>query len=296
MTKIKKLKTAILLSIFYFLFSSSAYAARLYFEPDAGAFSLDSTFSVNVKLDAENQEINAVDVNLSFPSDICKTKDFSDGGSIVNFWVRKPKAEGSRISFSGLIAGGFKGKDGQLIKIFMNCGEGNGSLIFQYNSQALLNDGKGTPASLKISDFQFLISKQIPISKTPISEIKDIEPPESFEPQIGKDPAVFDGKWFLVFATQDKQSGIDYYAVYESASKKDTARIEANDWTRAESPYLLKDQALKSFVYVKALDKAGNERIAALSPQNAIKWYDGWQIWGIITITIIVGWLILKKF
>ena len=31
-----------------------------------------------------------------------------------------------------------------------------------------------------------------------------------------KDPNVFDGKWFLVFAALDKGSGIDHYEVMET--------------------------------------------------------------------------------
>jgi hypothetical protein len=37
-----------------------------------------------------------------------------------------------------------------------------------------------------------------------------------------------------------------------------------SDWRRAESPYVLKDQARSSDIRVKAVDVAGNERIALI--------------------------------
>jgi len=44
--------------------------------------------------------------------------------------------------------------------------------------------------------------------------------------------------------------------------------VEGADWIETESPRLLKDQELKSHIYVKAIDKAGNETIAAVEPQE----------------------------
>jgi len=129
-------------------------------------------------------------------------------------------------------------------------------------------------------------------------------------PEVSRDPNIFDGKWFLVFATQDKGSGIDHYEVLERRelkiqklgfSKEKSLHSKfyiLNPWRVAESPYLLKDQELKSYIYVKAIDKAGNERVATLSPRNLLKWYEIWWLWGIIIIGIIIiyaVWRILRK-
>jgi len=61
-----------------------------------------------------------------------------------------------------------------------------------------------------------------------------------------------------------------------------------------ESPYLLKDQKLKSFIYVKAVDKAGNERIATLAPRYPLKWYEKWENWIIIIIVTFILYLLWK--
>ena len=57
------------------------------------------------------------------------------------------------------------------------------------------------------------------------------------------------------------------------------------EWERAESPYLLKDQSLKSIIKVKAVDKAGNEKIVKVAPFKKIFPY--WIIIFLIGITII---------
>jgi len=115
----------------------------------------------------------------------------------------------------------------------------------------------------------------------------DSTPPEDFKPKIGRDPAVFEGKYFLSFATTDKTSGIDHYEVLEQ--KRTLVRGEK----AAESPYLLKDQSLKSKILVKAVDKAGNERISEIIPPKKPFPYE-------IVILILIGagiiWWLIHKF
>ena len=42
-------------------------------------------------------------------------------------------------------------------------------------------------------------------------------------------------------------------------------------WIVTPSPYELKDQSLNSIIRVKAIDKAGNEHIATLIPDEAVR-------------------------
>ncbi len=72
----------------------------------------------------------------------------------------------------------------------------------------------------------------------------------------------------MTFATQDKQSGIDHYEIQESRSSK----IDAGKWKTAESPYLLIDQELHSFIYVLAIDRQGNERVIKVFPRKPLAW------------------------
>jgi len=149
-----------------------------------------------------------------------------------------------------------------------------------------LNDGFGTPAKLTLKEAVFTIlteKAEVPKEEWQEELAKDDIPPEPFEIKISQDPNIFGGKYFIVFSTTDKQTGIDHYEVKEGKI----------DWKRAESPYLLEDQSLKSIIKVKAVDKAGNERIAEYIPPKK-----PFPYWVIIPLLVGVGigyWLYRKS-
>jgi len=101
---------------------------------------------------------------------------------------------------------------------------------------------------------------------------KEIEndkiPPEPFKPEIIE----IDGKYYLVFSTTDKQTGVDHYEISETKNKN------KENWQKEENPYLLTDQSLKSFIKVKAVDKARNERIETIYPSQITLKIRMWQI------------------
>ncbi|HTW96625.1 MAG TPA: hypothetical protein VMD74_03145, partial [Candidatus Methylomirabilis sp.] len=209
---------------------------------------------------------------LLFPKDLLELSDIKDGDSIMNLWVERPReiatssATLGEIIFSGITPGGYQGAHGLVFTaVFTPKDEGAG-VIDIGGARALLNDGEGTPDSLTISPWSFTISKNLPIMLGPSEE--DLTPPEEFKPEISSSTAIFSGRWFLVFTAQDKGSGIAGYAVFESKQLKSVDQISASDWTSAETPYLLKDQSLKSYLYVKAIDKAGNERVETIAPRH----------------------------
>jgi len=282
----------LLLSTFYFLFSFSLVeAAELKLTSEIQEIGTNQQFQVDLVLDTENEEINAVEGKVIFPGDLLELKEIRDGNSIINFWIERPKTEQAGIiGFSGIIPGGYVGKKGLIFSaIFQSKNEGEG-IIEVREAKTLLNDGKGTEASLSNSNFQLSILKQPSIPQIPIPEIKDTDLPEDFKPEAARNLNIFEDRWFLVFATQDKGSGIDHYEVLENRKQK----IENREWIKADSPYPLKDQELKSYIYVKAVDKAGNERIATLSPQNPLKWYEGPLIWIIIISGVLILYIIRK--
>jgi len=119
--------------------------------------------------------------------------------------------------------------------------------------------------------------------------LKDTTPPELFDIFVAQDATIFEGKAFLAFSATDKTSGIDHYEVSET---KGGAREQ---WQAATSPYLLGDQRLRSVIAVKAVDKAGNERIAILPAQNPTQGYQKYFILGIIGIIgVMIGYIVVR--
>ena len=159
------------------------------------------------------------------------------------------------------------------------------------NIKALLNDGNGTAADISVSSLKIIVTSQ-DLSLPPKKEAKDQEPPESFKPEIARDSTIFDGEWFLVFATQDKGLGIGRYEIKETRS-----RISGlfSKWISSESPYALRDQKLRSYIFVKAVDKAGNVRIEKILPRNPLRWYENYENWIIIILGLVIAYAI-KKF
>lgn len=297
------LKTFSCIFVFFFVWFSvfvpSAQAAELFFEPKTQEVGVGQEFQVNLMLDPKGEEINTVAAKLSFPEDIIEVVGLWDGSSIITLWVEKPSCKKGTCTFSGIIPGGFIGilgpyegaRPGKVLEIILKAkNPGKGEFVIE-DAQVLLHDGLGTPAELELSNFQFSISKEISISEIPILEIEDNDQPEAFEPIVSRDQNIFKGKWFLVFATQDKGSGIDHYEVQENRRQK----IESRNWIVAESPYLLKDQELKSYIYVKALDRAGNERIEVIEPRYPLKWYENYLVWIIILLGM-VGVYVIRRF
>jgi len=280
MTKIFKFKTIILLSVFYFLlFVLPTQAARLYFQPQEAVIGSEKEFSVAVNVDA-GKSINAIQAVISVPKELTPV-DITEGNSIITFWVEKPNFdESSRLlTFSGIIPGGFQEEKASLLIVkFKTTKEQEGKAVLTFNKEKTkiyLHTSEGVEDSLELETLALLV---VDGQENFGVEVIDRDPPEDFKPEISRDANIFENRWFLVFATQDKGLGIDYYKVCEKSKTK---------CAPAESPHLLQNQKLNKKIFVKAVDKSGNERVAVLLPQKPSPWYQNYWIIGIIVLVVI---------
>lgn len=267
----KKFLILFLFSIFYFLFSNSAYAARVFFEPQPTIYKVGDDFTLSLILDTESQPINAVEISILAPK-LLKIKSVSKSGSIIQLWVNEPSFSGGTVNLTGGIPGGTTTRKGIIAKItFQAVAVGEGNIALIPGSAALLNDGQGTRLDLQTAGgpmFQVIPrpketatvspgpeATQPEPEKTPaeIQEEKDGKKPEKFKILIGEDPRIFDGQKFVSFFTTDAESGIDHYEIKEGSGP----------FKIAKSPYLLSDQNLKTVIRVRAYDVAGNYRETA---------------------------------
>ena len=274
--------------IFIYLFLVVPFwadAAEFRVESDAESFGVGEEFLVTLVVDTAGEAINAFEGKVVFPESLLELQGVREKGSVVSLWVQDPP------SFSGLTPGGYNGRGVLFSLVFKVKGEGSG-IIDVEQGRALLNDGEGTPADLTISRFEFSIPNEPSISQNPMVETNDTEPPEPFEIRIARDPSVFDGESFLVFAAQDKNSGIDHYEISFLYKGKTT------DWQLAENPFLLEHEEDLEKIWVKAVDRAGNERIAtlALGTKSSFLVFLLWGNAGIlIGIGIVLIFLLWRK-
>ncbi|MDP2593245.1 MAG: hypothetical protein Q8P52_01175 [bacterium] len=264
------------------LMPAVSLAAEIFFNSDKSIFPERESFLVEVFMDTEGAQINVVEGTIIFPEELLELKELREGNSTLNFWLDKPEStEAGHISFSGMTPGGFSGTDRFLLGIvFETKGSGAGSLGFS-GTQALRNDGLGTKTDINEISFDFTVS---PSAESAADlALLDTNSPESFTPFVASDPSLFEGRYFVVFSTVDKGVGMDHYEVREGLF---------GGYVVAESPYLLKDQSLGKSIYIKALDKSGNERIVKIEAQNG-----GFRLdrWGIIVILLVVFGFFLQK-
>lgn len=223
---------------------------------------------VDILLDADGENLNALELEVIYNKNFLEPVGFKDGGSIVQFWVERPDLAKGLLILKGIMPNGFNWQKGLIGTLdFKTLTLGITEIRFGANPKTFLNDGLGTEAKTKVSSFKILISSQNP---TLDLEEDDQYPPEKFNLEVVQNPNLYDGRYILVFATQDKQSGIDHYEIQETKNKKP----KADKWERAESPYLLKDQTRESYIFVKAVDRAGNERIEKLYSASYKSWYE----------------------
>ncbi len=290
MTKNQKIIFLVLLSTFYFLFSGQVFAAEIFFDQEKNPGSKNQLIA-HVFINTE-EALNAIEGKVIFPSELLELKEIKNGNSVINVWLEQPAVgQAGEIAFSGITPGGYKGAKRLIFSMVFMVKQGGEGVFQMGNSRVLRNDGEGTEAKLKTFDLQFTAPEKEPAVEVPAVKAKDNNPPETFTPEVGRDSTVFGGKWFLVFATQDKVSGVDHYEVKESQQR---FFMLFQKWVLAQSPYILTDQELRSFIFVKAVDKAGNKRIIQIAPQNPMSWYENYENWLIIIIGVFLFIIILR--
>jgi hypothetical protein len=220
-------------------------------------------FMANVRIDNQGECVNAISVSIDYPTSKLRAVDFSRGQSIMNLWVDEPAidTEKGTVLFSGGIPGGYCGRiqgDPALSNVVgtivfsVISGEGGAAVSISPQSEVYLSDGQGTKASLTTQGASFSLLPYPVLPENPWLKAvnEDMSPPDSFDVIVESTKGIFGGRYYLVFSTVDKQSGLDHFELFERGA-----------WRKVESPHLMRDQRLEDDVQLKAIDKAGNERM-----------------------------------
>lgn len=276
-------------------------------DPADASFGPGDAYEVLIKLDTGANCINTVEANITFPQDKIKLVDFITGDSIINIWIDKPNSENMEaanqkglIYLAGGIPGGFCGRIPgdpgysniigkavfQIPGLAVGDGEPVAKLEFLDNSRVFINDGFGTQDKVVLKGAVLNISTApAGTEKKWQSEINDDKtPPEQFIVELHRNEQMYDNKYYLIFYTTDKQTGVDRYEVIEEkpmlekniwqkiADKINNIKQATSEWKVAQIPYVLEDQTLRSVIKVRAIDRAGNEQLVEfIPPETEIK-------------------------
>ncbi len=290
----------LLFVIFSFVFLiTSANAANISFDLP-NQVGLNQDFKVDILLDSEMQEINALEGKIIFDKNILTLKEVRDSSSVISLWIKNPGQNNNSgvVEFSGITPGGYNSFT-QTKSIF--------SLIFSANTEGeaslgvksitvLLNDGQGSPAKVTIGNIPNIKVDKDFISSQPVSSVEDAESPEPLFVEIIKDGSIENNNWVAVFYGVDKKSGIDRYEIAEEKGVQVSDYTKLS-WRSAQSPQLLSDQTRQSFVYIKAIDRAGNEVVSVVSPVETKNLYKNFWFWCIIILSLLLlfGGVIWRK-
>ncbi len=272
MTIAKKIRHYLVLFIVAFIvwvFPSVAKAAKFYFE--SSPWSNKQSLQIILRLDSEGKKINALEGSVVLPPFLAVV-DIDKSNSIVPLWIEEPQQRGNKISFAGIIPGGVVANGEPLFTLRLNAFiDKTAEAIFDLeNPRVLMNDGKGTSVSTTVDVLTLTINPSDAVQISTTNTKADDNPPAQFTYQVVRDVNLFDNKWVIIFLAQDKESGIAHYEIQES---KDGV-IDQDKWIRVTSPYLLQDQSRQSYIFLKAVDKAGNYTLATIQPLAGREWYE----------------------
>jgi hypothetical protein len=268
-----------------FLVPTAVFGAQAYFVTSQSVVGVEKGVLVDVYVDTDAVAVNAIEGSVLFPAGALTVVDIRNGNSALNFWVEQPK-ESSKgtVSFSGITPGGVAGKL-YLFSIFYKTKQEGGATLRFESLRVLKHNGTGEEIELQTPSYALRITHDQDTDPNTVSGIFDTVAPEDFRPEISSNEDIYDGRYTVVFATQDKGSGIDHFEIKEGFW---------GDFTYAESPYLLTDQSLHKKIYIKAIDKNQNNRVVVLNPQNPILWYRDYTILAILLIVCVSVYYLRK--
>ncbi len=266
----------ILISCIAVVTAMPVFAAEFLFDTKSKVIAPGDEVKIDFLINTEGDNLNALEAAIVFPKDILELTEIRDGNSLINFWVERPHEDAGSVRFSGIVPGGYTGSRGLLFSLVFRAKKQGNASVEAHDVSALRNDGAGTAARTRANPLRIIVSARAPRAPSSETAMEDHVVPEAFTPEIARDSNIFEGKYFLVFATQDKGLGIDYYEVREGG----------RPFVRAESPYVLQNQKRDEEIEVKAVDKAGNERLVRLAPPETYVVYRAIAIWVILLIVI----------
>ncbi len=269
-----------------------AHGASVYITPGEGTYGVGDTFVAEVRVLTGTECVNATDVDIIYPKESLRAVDFSKGSSILTLWVREPVLDHERgvVTFAGGIPGGYCGRvqgDPSLSNIlgriaFTVIGASEKADITpSTNTRLYAHDGLGTEILPENGAASLILLSEPQLSENEwIAEVQDdLTPPEAFAVTVHSTRGIFSGRYYLVFSTTDKQSGLDHFEIYERGA-----------WRTVTSPHALRFKSLDN-IRVRAIDKAGNERLgsydASQTPESQASVDFSFIIFGIILVALI---------
>jgi hypothetical protein len=250
------LSFCILIFAFCILRSEAEAAnASLYLSPLTGTYTVDTNFSVAVKVDSGGVPINAAEASLIFNPEELRVISISKTGSIFVLWTTEPTFSNTAgtIKFGGGTPTVFTGTAGRIITITFRGRKNVTTNVNFISGMVLAADGRGTDVLANMRNGVYTLKP--PVVLPPPPPVVDTEPPKPFEIEVDNKGDPTNPSPILRFEAIDLISGIDFYEIRIG----DREPIKITPAELAAEPLRLPHQEPgKHSVLVKAIDRAGN--------------------------------------
>jgi hypothetical protein len=147
-------------------------ASSLFFSKSASTVGEGGQITIDVKVKATDQPINAVSGSITFPADLLQIVSISRDDSILNIWTHDPNITRNKITFEGVILSpGYQGEGGSIFHIIFEAKK-RGSATVSFSEGALLaNDGQGTNiiSGLSSTNFNIIGTGALDLTNRPIA-------------------------------------------------------------------------------------------------------------------------------
>ncbi len=138
--------------------TSFAYSPNLFFSSPPRQVEVGDRLTIDLKVRANEQPINAITGSISFPSELLNVSTISKNKTIMNFWTQDPKIVKNKVLFEGIILNpGYIGEGGTIISITFEAKQAGLANLRFIEGAVLANDGYGTNLLTTLGDTSFKI-------------------------------------------------------------------------------------------------------------------------------------------
>lgn len=154
---------AVLFAVAVLLVPTIVAAATISLTPGSGQYQSGQTFTAQFRVNPTGDDVNAVEANLSFDTDVIEVVNLSKDNSVFSLWTTEPEFSNSAgtITFGGGSPSPFSAPSTVLTATFRAVGEGTGTVSFD-DVSILIADGQGTDAFSGATDGTYTVAAGTP--------------------------------------------------------------------------------------------------------------------------------------
>lgn len=169
-----------------------AMAASISLTPASGQYAAGQTFTTQIRVNPQGDDVNAVEASLSFDTSALQVIDLSKDGSVFSLWTTEPEFSNSAgtITFGGGSPSPFSAPSTVLTVTYRTQAAGTGAVTFD-DVSILIADGQGTDAFSGATDGSYTVTASAPTPEPAPAPTPAPTPPPAEEEEDSDEALTF---------------------------------------------------------------------------------------------------------